>query len=83
MRCILRCLARGLGEVVLRHLQIVLLGNALGVPNPGADNVNEEHLGQFRFPARTLGPALTFTAEQIDELLSILDQSIGEVLATV
>ena len=30
-----------------------------------------------------LGPALTFTAEQIDELLSILDRSIGEVLATV
>src|SRR6516162_3381633 len=29
------------------------------------------------------GPALTFTAEQIDELLAILDRSIGEVLATV
>ena len=30
-----------------------------------------------------LGPALTFTAEQIDELLAILDRSIGEVLATI
>ena len=30
-----------------------------------------------------LGPALTFTTEQIDELLAILDRSIGEVLATV
>ncbi len=27
-----------------------------------------------------LGPALTFTAEQIDELVAILDQSIGETL---
>jgi adenosylmethionine-8-amino-7-oxononanoate aminotransferase len=29
------------------------------------------------------GPALTFAAEQIDELLAILDRSIGEVLAAI
>jgi adenosylmethionine-8-amino-7-oxononanoate aminotransferase len=42
-----------------------------------------EHGLLFRFDPHWIafGPALTITAEQIDEMLAILDRSIGEILA--
>lgn len=50
-------------EMLIGHLQVVPGRDGLAIPDPGADNVQRELLGQLRFPRRPqvveqLGPGL-------------------------
>lgn len=52
--CAVGCavLFRCLGEMIFSHLEVVLRGDAFGVADPGADDVNRIGLCQFRLPSR-------------------------------
>ena len=49
MHCLRRILRRFV-EVILGDLQVVFLGDRLGVADPRADNVRWKHFFEFRLP---------------------------------